>query len=268
MRGPTIIVANKNPKDEVIRMKTSRHLRRWAVLGLALVVMVALTGCVISPKSFKADAFGKKKRFAVVTIVSSPKISGNSGNSSITGMVKAVGKKSGYSADANKIFKASVPIVMRELKKSRHFTLVPESKIIRSKRYKALEGDPPKILWAKMLVAKGYKYFGKAKFKNMAKELRVDGAINVSLNYGYGFSGVNIAGAVSAGYHKAQVLLTINAVDRDGNIVWRETVNITSDKKLPAIGESVNFTKLRPLLMQATRKAAKELVKRLDKNMA
>ncbi len=98
--------------------------------------------------------------------------------------------------------------------------------------------------------------------------MRVDGAINVSLNYGYGFTGVNAAGIISAGYHKAQVLLTINAVDRDGSIIWRETVNIPSDKKLPAIGESVNFAKLRPLLMQATRKAARELMKKLDKNMA
>jgi hypothetical protein len=229
---------------------------------------VALTGCVISPKSFREDAFGKKKRFAVVTIVSSQKITGNSGSGSVTGIVKAIGKKRGYTGDAAKVFKASVPIIMKELKKSRHFTLVPENQIIRSKRYKALEGDPPKLLWFKMLVAKGYKYFGKAKFKKVAKELRLDGAINVSLNYGYGFTGVNIAGIISGGYHKAEVLLTIYAVDRDGRIVWRETVRIISDKKLPAIGESVDFVKLNPLLMQATRKAAREIVKRLDKNMA
>ena len=225
--------------------------------------MVALNRDASShPKSIQEpEAFGKKKRFAVVTIVSSPKISGNSGNGSITGMVKAVGKEfRGYTGDAEKVFKASIPIVMSELKKSRHFTLVPENKVIRSKRYRALEGDPPKIMWAKMLVAKGYKYFGKSKFQLYGqgdaggRRDKREPTTTATAS-----TGVNAAGIVSAGYHKAQVLLTIYAVDRDGSIVWRETVNITSDKKLPAVGESVNFAKLRPLLMQATKKAAREI---------
>lgn len=241
---------------------------------LAAALALGLGACVIIPSSYKSEAFGKSKRFAVVSVAAAPEVhvSHAGAGQTISGLVKAISKDSGYRNDAGKIFADTTPLIVRELEKSRRFTLVPSQSVLQAKTYRSIEADDPAIplsFGKKMLVAPGYKYFSSEdKLARLARELNVDAVIVVSVNYMAGFTGAQVGGVISGGVHKGNVLVTVYAVDRNGGVVWKDGGDATSDNSIGGIGESVNFTRLHPLLIEATRNATRKLMEKMEDKVA
>jgi hypothetical protein len=238
----------------------------WRLTGAALA-LVLLAGCAAS--SATKQAFGGSKRFAIVSIFASPVIANSSGNpnmgGSVLGLVKAASKDSGFRHDADVVFAETTPMIIGEFSKSRRFKLMPPNSVVQSGAYRAVAGDDPKIMFASLLTARGYKFFRtEDKIKKLAKALNVDGVIVISASYGYTFSGIGLAGLVAGGVHHAKVTVVVSAFDRNGNVIWRDTQKGEASKGIPSIGESVNFVKLHPLLVEATADGTKKVLARLD----
>ncbi len=244
---------------------------------LALMAAVALNACVIIPSSYETQAFGKAKKFAVVSIAASPEISSGSGTGSgigftVSGLIKAASDESGYSNDADKILADTAPLILKDLGNNRHYTLVPVKTVLGHKAYRAAEAEDPSIplgFGKKWLSAPGYKYLkSEDKLGKLARELNVDAVVAVTVHYSAGFTGAQVAGLVAGGTHSGKVMLTVYAVDRNGKVVWKDGADASSDNSIGGIGESVNYTRLHPLLIEATRGATKKLMENVNSKVA
>lgn len=241
--------------------------RMWFLL---LVLALVATGCATG--SFKREAFGKGKRFAIVTVCASPDIGNMSSNSTgggtLLGGIKALSKDSGYSNSSKDVFKETLPLILKQFGDSGKFKLIPHETVAKSKTYSQAQADEPKVFFTRLEVADRYKYFkDNGKLSKLAKGLNADGAVFISATYGYTFSGVGAAGLIAAGKHRANVMISVYAVDEKGEVVWADTVNEDSDDGIGTIGESVNFKKLNPLLVKTTEKAAKKLIANLKERI-
>lgn len=244
---------------------------------LALVAAFALSACVIIPSSYETQAFGKSKKFAVVSISATPEINSGSGTGSgigftLSGLVKAASDESGYNSDANKILTETAPLILKDLGGNRHYTLVPAKTVLSHKAYRAAEGEDTSITLGfgkKWLVAPGYKYIrSEDKLAKLARDLNVDAVVVVTVNYSAGFTGAQAMGVIAGGVHHGKAMVMVYAVNRDGKIIWKDGGDASSDNSIGGIGESVNFTRLHPLLIEATRNATKKLMERTDSKLA
>lgn len=254
----------------------------FGVLLAQIVAVFLLSGCSIHYQAkptekksfiekalsdFDANAFGKEKSYAVVSILADPQIRQTQGERSLAGMFKSLKKDSGYTEDSSAVFNKTVPLVIREFGKSKSFRLVSQRRVLSNKEYKELEGDNPRVLWATQNVADGYKYFsGKAKLAELARALDVDGVLVLSMQYGFAPSGTTVNGMVSIGSRYAMTTIGVRAVDRDGNTVWKTTAKGISQKleDQSGVAESVNFEKLQPHLVGSTRDATRKLLNDLQ----
>lgn len=237
------------------------HLRNSvSILAAAIVV----SGC--SMIRVQPEAFGPSKTYAIVSISAAPKAyAGSPTGQTVSGLVKSASSESGYSNDATKLLTDSVPKVQKALQKNAHMRLLPPEKVLRSPAYAKAKGGEPTILWTRLLLADGYKYFpDETELGALAKALHVDGVIVVNLAYEVANSGLNLFGLLSLGTQRGVTTLTVTAVDREGAVVWRDSVRGRSDDSIGAIGESANFTKLNPLFLNATDNAVKSLIERFD----
>lgn len=232
---------------------------------LALVAFLFTTGFLISKLKVDPGAFGKNKRFAIVSITSVNKITSNQGRAGIFGAVKAMSKKYSFSSDARPVVKKAVPILFREMAKSRHFRLVSSRSLLKSRAYKNAKGAKLKgFMGMKLITAPGYKYIkSKSALKKLAKELNVDAVMLVNVSYGVATSWI---GPVGKNYGTATI--TISAVDKNGKQVWSHTVVEKNKKgrKVFGIGPS-DFKALEPAFYEATRAAIKKHLKKLDKKL-
>lgn len=246
-------------------MKTSHALPALAIAACAL-----LSGCAM--QTYRKDAFGKSKTYAVVTLAAMPKVevyAGPNGGRSLTGMLKSAKSDVGYSDKADKILADTTPLLLQELDKSRQFRLLPSDSVLGHRAYKGSAPDEPKVLMTTFALPAGYRYFkDKAKLAKLAGELKVDGVIVVHVTYTAAFNGVQAFGLVAGGRHRGKTSLAVAAYDRKGQPVWTDHVEHVSEESLSAVGEAVNFVKLQPLLVSSTRGAARQLVGRLDNQVA
>lgn len=246
------------------------------LLALATAV-VALNACVIIPSSYETQAFGKAKKFAVVSVAATPEISSGSGTGSgigftVSGLIKAASDESGYHNDADKILAETAPLILKELGNNRHYTLVPAKTVLGHKAYRAAEAEDTSMTLGfgkKWLVAPGYKYFkSEDRLAKLARELNVDAVVVVNVNYSAGFTGAQAMGVIAGGVHHGKAMVMVYAVDRNGRVIWKDGGNASSDNSIGGVGESVNFTRLHPLLIEATRNATKKLMENVNSKVA
>ncbi len=250
---------------------------KTAVRLVAILAAMALNACVIIPSSYETQAFGKSKKFAVVSVAASPEISSGSGTGwgmghTVSGLIKAVSDESGYHSDAGKILADTAPLILKDLGNNRHYTLVPTRTVLGHKAYRTTEAEDTSIplgFGKKWLTAPGYKYLkSEDRLGKLARELNVDAVMVVTVHYAAGFTGGQVGGLIAAGTHSGKVMLTVYAVDRNGKVVWKDGGDASSDNSIGGVGESVNFTRLHPLLIEATRKATKTLMEKMDSKVA
>lgn len=255
----------------------STSITRTTMKLFVLVAALALGACVIVPSSYETQAFGKSKKFAVVSVAATPEISSGSGTGSgigftLSGLVKAASDESGYSNDADKILADTAPLILKELGNYRHYTLVPAKTVLAHKAYRTAEAEDTSMTLGfgkKWLVAPGYKYFkSEDKLGRLARELNVDAVMVVNVNYSAGFTGAQVGGIISGGVHNGKAMVTVYAVNRDGRVIWKDGGDASSENSIGGVGESVNFTRLHPLLVEATRSATKKLMEKMGSKIA
>jgi hypothetical protein len=224
-------------------------------LAAALFVVFALAGCASS--TLKTESFKKPKTLALVSVV---------------GVVEGLATSQ---AEDEQLLNGLVNVSLNELERSRHLKLVPEAAVKNSRAFKAIKDDGPGMFQD---VAKGYKRFDPkaetANLKALARELKVDGFVGVIAHYGTAKSGVAVGGflpvpvPVSVGRVKAKVLYSVYAFDASGEIFWQDMVELTSEDGIGTAMGLGQYKALHPKLVTVTKAACKQVVTKLDEQLA
>ncbi len=219
---------------------------QWKV-GVVLAVAAALAGCGSIGKIHHPDAFGEKKTYALVSVMASDKVGSG-------GILGAFNKTDASGTAANEIMERTYPSALRSLR-------APNLKVtdVRGhKVYRATPEDKPPQgpLSQQQTIAKGYKYFSDEKLVKLARELKVDGVITVTLTY-------DAAGV--GGAHKAQTTVSVKAIDTNGKTVWSDSAMAESEKGVAGASGGVDLPKLRPLFVESTDKAVHKLMENFNR---
>jgi len=258
-------------------------MKRLSIIVISAVFfMVTVNGCsplaITGKVKAQQDAFGAKKEFAVVTIASVKELHGEKG---ITQLFKKTDDIPG--ANTQPILDQLRPEIIKTLQKTKHFKLVPESTVLKSKAYKRTAEDERKhkVLFksVNLNVAKDYKYFSTPeKLAQLAKDFNVDGVITILMNFSIssGKSWLSVAG-VTVGKKEYSVVASISALayDQEGKLIWEDTAIKQAepgDKKAIVLLDltdltKTNFKKLHPSAITIGGKAANVLLARFNDSM-
>jgi hypothetical protein len=261
------------------------NMRIFRVYSLALIIIAGLmvSGCAPMAITGAADvnkqAFGAKKKFAVVSIASIKTFRGEQGlgqmftnNDNIPGM------------DTQPIINKLDPKIIHTLGSSKYFTLIPENTVLSSKAYKNLAEDERamKVLFMSetMDVANNYKYISdEKKYAKLAKDLGVDGVIGITMNFTISEGGGKFyLGPLSVGKKSYSAMASISAIayNKNGEVIWKDSTLKQAEpgdtKAIILIDTSsitdTNFEKLHPSAIEIGSKAADVLLARFDDTMA
>jgi hypothetical protein len=246
-----------------------RYIERIA-MALSAVLCALLAGCAATGgfgTVHDPAAFGKGKTYAVVSVMAYEKVQcsdlgGNPCNGGVIGLVKTMTDAKAFSEDAGEALEMTYAAALQGLRASPNIRLAPDVRNSRAYRALAEDAQPTGMMSARHVVAKGYKYLSHEKLAGLAKELKVDGVITVTLSYSAKRSGVSIAGF--GGGHKASTTMYLAAVDKNGKNVWVDYATGDSDGTVGTVTASPDFVKLRPLFRDATTKATRKLIDSFD----
>lgn len=260
-------------------MKTRYTLRVLFVGIMALLLSACAPMVITGSADVDNDAFGPKKRFAVVSISAMKTFHGEKG---ITQLFKDTDEIPG--ANSQPLIEAVRPMIVRSLGKNRNMVLVTERQVLSNRAYKAMQEDERKIsklfFSDEVNVAPGYKYFSDPKkYAQLAKALNVDGVIGIHMGFSVTTSkgGINING-LSFGRKSYSPTATITAMayNRDGKQIWEDsTVKQAEpgDKKAIFLidfsdATGTDFRKMHPKAIEIGGKAVDVLLVRLDDSLA
>ena len=261
------------------------NMRTFRIYKLAMIAIIGLmiSGCAQMAITGSADvnkqAFGAKKKFAVVSIASAKYFQGDQGlgqmftkNKNIPGM------------NTQPIINKLDSKIIHTLDHSRYFTLMPEHAVLRSRAYRRTAEDDRtmKVLFMteSMNVANHYKYFSdEKKYAKLARDLGVDGVIGITIDFtiytnkGY----VSVMGlSLGKKSYSAEAMITAIAYNRKGEIVWKDS---TLKEAEPGDSKAIilldttditntDFMKFHPSAIEIGGKAVDVLLARFDDTMA
>ncbi len=238
-----------------------------------------ISGCAPMAVTGSADvnkqAFGAKKKFAVVSIASMKTFHGEQGlgqmftkNDDIPGM------------NTQPIINKLDSRIIRALDNDKHFTLLPEKTVLTSKAYKKLAEDDRvmKILFMNetMNVANNYKYFSdEKKYAELAKDLGVDGVIGITVNFSIASSKgyVSVMGlSVGKKSYSATAAISAVAYNKNGEVIWKDSTIKEADpgdtKAIILLDTTdmtgTDFEKFHPSAVEIGGKAVDVLLARFD----
>ncbi|HTN94816.1 MAG TPA: hypothetical protein VMJ33_09560 [Gallionella sp.] len=258
-------------------------MRIFYKLAWTSILVVIVSGCAPMAITGSADvnkqAFGPKKKFAVVSIASMKTFHGEQGlgqmftkNDDIPGM------------NTQPIINKLDSKIIRSLDNDKHISLLPEKAVLTSKAYKRLAEDDRvmKVLFMNetMNVANNYKYVSdEKKYAELARELGVDGVIGITVNFSIMSSKgtVSVMG-LSAGRKSYSASAAISAVayNKDGEVIWKDSTIKEADpgdtKAIILLDTTdmtgTDFEKFHPSAVEIGGKAVDVLLARLDDTMA
>jgi hypothetical protein len=235
-------------------------------LVLSVLIGVMISGCAPMAITGSADvnkqAFGARKRFAVVSIASMKTFHGEQGlgqmftkNDDIPGM------------NTQPIINQLDPKIIRALDHDKHITLLPEKTVLSSRAYKRIHEDDRvmKVLFMNetMNVANHYKYFtDEKKYAKLARELGVDGVIGITVNF-----------SITSGKgYSATAAISAVAYDKNGEVIWKDSTVKEAD---PGDSKAIilldttditntDFEKFHPSAVEIGGKAVDVLLARFD----
>lgn len=250
-------------------------------LALIALIGVMVSGCAPIAITGSADvnnkAFGEKKKFAVVSISSMKTLQGEQ---SISQQLSSNDKIPGLNAQP--ILDKLSPKIINSLGKSRHFTLLPEGKVLASNAYKKLAEDDKsvKVLFMSvdMIAANSYKYItitDEKKYAKLARDLGVDGVIAIQMNFSIASSGWHVAGLGKKSY-SSTVGISAVAYNKDGEVIWKDSTMKEAepgDSKAiifidPNMFSDTNFEKFHPSAVEIGGKAVDVLLARFDDTLS
>jgi hypothetical protein len=235
--------------------------------GAVLAAAAVLTGCGSIGRIHHPDAFNAKKTYAVVSVMASEKVGcseagGNMCNGGVFGLFNMAAKTDAYSTASGEILERTYPTALRALR-APNLKIAPDVKAHKAYRAAAEDEQPKGAFSQPHAVAKGYKYLADdKKLVQLARDLKVDGVITVTLSYNAARSGVTVGGV--GGGHKAQTMVTVRAIDKDGKNVWVDYAMGQSDESVSTGIGAVDFPKLRPLFVESTDKAVRKLMENFN----
>jgi hypothetical protein len=252
-------------------------------LVLTIIIGLMVSGCAHMNITGAADvdkqAFGAKKKFAVVSIASMKTFRGEQGvgqmftnNDDIPGM------------NTQPIINKLDTKIIHTLGSSKYFTLLPENTVLTSKAYRNFTEDEKvmKVLFISetMNVANNYKYVSdEKKYAKLAKDLGVDGVIGITMNFSITQGGGKFyLGPLSVGKKSYSAMASITAIayNKNGDVVWKDSTMKEAEpddtKAILLIDTSgftdTNFEKLHPSAIEIGGKAVEVLLARFDDTMA
>ncbi|MGB9093119.1 MAG: hypothetical protein WCB93_03315 [Gallionella sp.] len=256
-------------------------MKFFKIKGLFFIALlgVMLSGCAPMAITGSADvnkqAFGARKKFAVVSIASMKTFHGEQGlgqlftkNDDIPGM------------NTQPIINQLDSRIIRALDNDKHFTLLPERTVLASRAYKKIAEDDRvmKILFMNetMNVANHYKYFSdEKKYAELAKDLGVDGVIGITVNFSIASSKgfISVMG-LSAGKKSYSATAAISAVayNKNGEVIWKDSTIKEADpgdtKAIILLDTTdmtgTDFEKFHPSAVEIGGKAVDVLLARFD----
>lgn len=242
-------------------MHASSTVAKLSLAGMLVLVLGACGYMPFIPWSYEAEAFGKSKKFAVVTVAASPEI-----GVTVNGIAKTAPPDSDYRKDTSRILRETTPLILKELERSPYYTLVSPRTVLANKAYRTTASDDPTsaMLSSLLLTAPGYKFFGSEdRLAQLARDLKVDAVMVVSVDYASGFTA-----AGSGGVQRGRAVVSVNAVNQAGIVIWKDGGAGVSDNFIRSTNEAVNHDKLRPLLIEASRNAARKLLDKVESKFA
>jgi hypothetical protein len=235
-------------------------------LVVTLLSLVA-AGCGSIGSIHQPDAFGSGKTYAVVTVMAVDKVGCsdagvNPCNGGVFGLFNMAARTDAYSTDAADVLESTYPTALKALRTSPKLRIAGDVKGNRVYRAATEDAQPTGMMRQNHTVAKGYKYFSDESLARLARDMKVDGVIVVTLSYTAARSGITVAGV--GGSHKAHTSVMVRAVDKAGKSVWFDYATGHSDNGVSTGIGAVDFPKLRPLFVEATDKAAKKLMENFE----
>lgn len=227
-------------------------MKKLAVLGASISLLV-MTGC--ASKVYNANAFKEPNRFAVV---------------SVTGLTSGFGMSEKEEVD---LISSVEKVVAKELKASKGFQLIPSSKVLANRHYKALKGESTDGLMT-MKAAKGFKKFDileqQEAMAKLRKDLKLTGVIQVGASFVKKDGGMWLSGIlpipipVSAGSTHGEVTFSVVAYDSKNEVVWQDTIVTETEDSVGTVMGVGNLSSLYPQLIDAAQVAANTAVKDLN----
>lgn len=257
-----------------------QYTLRAVFVGIVAVLLSACAPMVITGSADVAnDAFGPKKKFAVVSISAMKTFHGEKG---FTQLFKDTDEIPG--ANSQPLIDSVKPTIIRSFGNNHNLVLLSEKQVLSSRAYKTMQEDERKIsklfFSDEINVPPGYKYFSNPKkYAQLAEELNVDGVIGIHMGFSITSSkgGVNING-LSFGRKSYSPIATITAMayDRQGRQIWEDsTVKQAEPGDNKAIFlidfsdvTSTDFRKMHPKAIEIGDKAVNVLLTRLDDSLA
>ena len=235
--------------------------------GLVLAGVAALAGCGSVGSIYQPDAFGATRTYAVVTVMATQKVGcsdlgGNPCNGGVFGLVNMAARKDAYSTASDEILESTYPTALKALRSPNLKIATGDIKANRAYRAAAEDPQPNGTFAQQHAIAKGYKYFSDESLVKLARDLKVDGVITLTLSYNAARSGITVGGA--GGGHQAQTTVFARAIDKDGKNVWWDYAMGNSDKSVSTGIGAVDFPKLRPLFAESTDKAVRKLMENFN----
>jgi hypothetical protein len=129
---------NKSDTRESFRKTKNKKFNTEAFLRGFAGLFLITRAMEYAQLSVKPEAFGKTKTYGFISIMTTPRVTSNVGNGgdagfSLTGLSKSAGKDTADCADSGKIFKETVPLVVKAFQENKNFKLMTESIVLKSK---------------------------------------------------------------------------------------------------------------------------------------
>lgn len=229
------------------------------VLAALLVsALVFLSGC--SQQVIKSSELKKPNRFAIV---------------SVTGMTSGFGMSE--NEEISLLTKVD-EVVAKELNQSKDFKLVNSALVKQSRNYAAIKADSTDGIFTGK-VAHGYKKFDitseseAPNLKKLMSELKLTGVIQITAAYTMKNSGVSLSGflpvpvPISVGSASGHVALSIVVVNNNNEIIWRDTIEVTSKDSIGKVMGIGNTAQLYPKLIDISQEAVHTALANLDEKL-
>lgn len=251
-------------------------------LAFSIIVGLMVSGCAsitdTDAPHVDQKSFGSKKIFAVVSTASLKTIQEGKGMSQIFKSADAI-----PGANTQSIINKLSPKIIRALGSSKHFTLLPENKVLTSKVYRSLAEDEKVteelFMPDKINVANKYKYLSDEQtYAELAKDLNVDGVIGITMRFSIFTSKRNVSNmGLSLGKQNYSVMASISVIayNKYREIIWKDAILKEAEPEdtksfilLETSGmTSADFENLHPSAVEIGEKAIDELLARFDDMM-
>lgn len=222
----------------------NRHFLQAMIIAMAALI----TGC--AGTTVKKEAFARPQKLALVTI---------------SGAAHGI-----YTSDDEdaKILADAAPACLSELSKSRNVQLLPAKAALSSKAYAAIKDEGAMFM---QQLLPGYKQFTaeneKKNLHALAKELHVDGFVQLYLNYSKSSSGLSI-GVINVGSAKPVLGYSLVAVNPDGDIIWRDQIQVEAEEGIFTSYGVGAYSQMIPKLKGLAQNACQQSVKNLTEQIA